>query len=332
MNMILATLLICLSLCTNLHSKRSLIYDSDGNIDDLLAFMFIKELNEFDLLAVTTTGNGRCHSDFVGQNILDFLSQIGMRDIELSDKSSTSLSCVGSYPRNDRTLCDNLSYISLKKSNQKTSTVISHQLMINKINTSTNPVTIICSGPLTNLGLALLTCPSIKKKIDHVYIIGGAITVPGNIQRAFNGSVNVSAEYNIALDVRATQIVLNSGLPVTLIPLDLTHQLESLKSMIEASTKNQSKCLNTQIILSLLKPKFFPNIQSAITFSSIFAVLHVLNSKIGSEVPMKLQVNTVNGPQYGQLLTCLQGANVGVCINANKSEFLELFFENLSSH
>lgn len=78
------------------------------------------------------------------------------------------------------------------------------------------PMTIAALGPLTNLAVALVQAPEIATHIQDLVIMGGAIAA---------GNVTSSAEFNFFADPHAAQIVLTSGIPVTLIPLDLTHQV-----------------------------------------------------------------------------------------------------------
>jgi len=76
-------------------------------------------------------------------------------------------------------------------------------------------VTVICLGPQTNLALALRRAPEIAGRIARVVFMGGGYFEGGNMTPA--------AEYNILVDPEAASIVLNSGIPVTAVPLDCTH-------------------------------------------------------------------------------------------------------------
>ncbi len=77
-------------------------------------------------------------------------------------------------------------------------------------------VLITPTGPLTNLALAIVKNPLILPKIKRIVLMGGAMREGGNI--------TPSAEFNIAVDPHAAQIVLECGRPITMIGLDATHQ------------------------------------------------------------------------------------------------------------
>ncbi|MDX7949876.1 nucleoside hydrolase [Lichenihabitans sp. Uapishka_5] len=86
-------------------------------------------------------------------------------------------------------------------------------------------VTICTLGPLTNLAMALVKAPDIAPRIDAVVSMGGAYFEVGNITPA--------AEFNIYVDPEAAAVVLGSGIPVTLLPLDVTHRVLSTVARLD---------------------------------------------------------------------------------------------------
>ncbi|QBY00739.1 nucleoside hydrolase [Rhodophyticola sp. CCM32] len=77
-------------------------------------------------------------------------------------------------------------------------------------------VTLCPLGPLTNIATALNRAPDIAEKAAGIVLMGGAYFEVGNITPA--------AEFNIYVDPQAADIVLKSGIPITIMPLDLTHK------------------------------------------------------------------------------------------------------------
>ena len=93
-------------------------------------------------------------------------------------------------------------------------------------------LTIVAIGPLTNLALAWKKNPRVMRKVGRIVTMGGAIRVPGN-----TGPV---AEFNYFVDPDAAHIVLNSTLPVILIPLDVTHQVMVMRKEMEFRAKRRA--------------------------------------------------------------------------------------------
>jgi purine nucleosidase len=86
-------------------------------------------------------------------------------------------------------------------------------------------VTLCTLGPLTNIATALTTAPDIAANIEEIVMMGGAYFEVGNITPA--------AEFNIYVDPEAAGIVFKSGIPIVMIPLDLTHKVLTLKARVE---------------------------------------------------------------------------------------------------
>ncbi len=86
-------------------------------------------------------------------------------------------------------------------------------------------VTLCALGPLTNIALALVREPRIAPRIKQIVAMGGGFFEGGNVTPA--------AEFNIYVDPHAARLVLESGIPSTLIPLDCTHQALTTKARVE---------------------------------------------------------------------------------------------------
>ncbi len=87
-------------------------------------------------------------------------------------------------------------------------------------------ITLCTLGPLTNIGMALVKEPRIAEVIGEIVMMGGAYFEVGNITPA--------AEFNIYVDPEAADVVLRSGVPITIMPLDVTHQVQSTRARLDA--------------------------------------------------------------------------------------------------
>lgn len=87
-------------------------------------------------------------------------------------------------------------------------------------------ITLCVLGPMTNIAMALIKAPNIKPRIREIVAMGGAYFEVGNI--------TPTAEFNIYVDPTAAAIVLASGIPITLLSLDVTHQVQTTPARLEA--------------------------------------------------------------------------------------------------
>ena len=95
-------------------------------------------------------------------------------------------------------------------------------------------ITLAALGPLTDIAMALVKAPDIAAGIGEVVVMGGAGFEIGNVTPA--------AEFNIHVDPHAAEIVLESGIPITMIPLDVTHQALSTPPRIAALNALGNRC------------------------------------------------------------------------------------------
>ncbi|OQM76138.1 nucleoside hydrolase [Manganibacter manganicus] len=94
-------------------------------------------------------------------------------------------------------------------------------------------VTLCALGPLTNIALALIREPRIAPRIREIVLMGGGFFEGGNVTPA--------AEFNIHVDPHAADIVFKAGIPIVMMPLDVTHKVLTSASRIEAIRKLDSK-------------------------------------------------------------------------------------------
>ena len=99
-------------------------------------------------------------------------------------------------------------------------------------------VTLCPLGALTNIATALTRAPDIAERIQEIVLMGGAYFEVGNITPA--------AEFNIYVDPEAAEIVFKSGIPIVMIPLDLTHKVLTLKARV-----NRIRALGTRPAVAL---------------------------------------------------------------------------------
>jgi purine nucleosidase len=99
-------------------------------------------------------------------------------------------------------------------------------------------VTLCPLGALTNIATALTRAPDIASRIQEIVLMGGAYFEVGNITPA--------AEFNIYVDPEAAEIVFKSGIPIVMIPLDLTHKVLTLKARV-----NRIRALGTPAAVAL---------------------------------------------------------------------------------
>jgi purine nucleosidase len=87
-------------------------------------------------------------------------------------------------------------------------------------------ITLCCLGPLTNIGMAMVKEPAIVSRIAEIVLMGGGCFEGGNVTPA--------AEFNIYVDPEAADLVFRSGVPITQVPLDVSHSMLTTQPRVDA--------------------------------------------------------------------------------------------------
>ena len=116
-------------------------------------------------------------------------------------------------------------------------------VIVDEIGGSAEPVTLIALGPLTNVAAAISRDPAVMRRVASLVVMGGSLYAGGN--------VTPHAEFNFYVDPEAADLVLAAGLPLTLVPLDVTHQLvvrdETIEGRLLALKDRRSRFLGELI-------------------------------------------------------------------------------------
>lgn len=189
---------------------EKIIIDTDPGIDDAAALAIA--LNNPELkVEMLSTAAGNVNLDYTTENakkILDFFD----KDIPLAKGNRSPL--LKEYEDGSEIHGETgMNGYDFPKSSRQILSEHSAVEMKNRILAGEEKITLVTIGPLTNAALLLSMYPEVKEKIEEIVIMGGS-TIGGN--------TNSSVEFNIKVDPHAAQMVINSGLPITIFGLRVT--------------------------------------------------------------------------------------------------------------
>lgn len=190
-----------------------LIIDSDPGLDDAIAIGLAVARPELDVLAVTTVG-GNADVRHCTDNALRLLDAFGRPDIPVAEGAAGPLT--GEVVRATEVHGETgIGDTQLPPTTSQASPEHAVELMARILREHPEPVAIAPVGPLTNIALLLRLHPGLADRIAHLSIMGGSIG---------EGNTTASAEFNLYADPEAADIVFRSGVPITMMGLDVTHQ------------------------------------------------------------------------------------------------------------
>jgi purine nucleosidase len=186
-----------------------------------------------------------------------------------------------------------------------------------------NELTLIATGPLTNLALGLQKDPEGMKKLKEVSIMGGAVRTKGNI--------TPYAEFNIFVDPLAAKMVFESGLPITLVPLDVTHQVFLTSQMMKEKVKPINNPFSQFVIEATGYDFTTHNFRGKelIYLHDPLAVGVVIDPTLVRTEPLSLDVNIQEGKDHGHISEVSKRLKIEVCLEVDSERFSDLFLSKL---
>lgn len=194
--------------------KIPIIIDCDPGHDDAMAILWALAAPELEVRAVTTVA-GNQTIEKVTNNAIKVLTKAGRSDIPVGMGAKQPLIrklVVGGEVVHGSS---GLEGPVLPECGFAPSKLTALELLAKTIEESEEKITLVPVGPLTNIAALFITRPDLKEKIERLSIMGGG---------AYMGNWTPAAEYNIWADPEAAKVVFNSGLPIIMSGLDVTHK------------------------------------------------------------------------------------------------------------
>jgi inosine-uridine nucleoside N-ribohydrolase len=187
---------------------------------------------------------------------------------------------------------------------------------------SPQKVTILALGPLTNLAEAIQRQPALIKNTEAIVIMGGALEVIGNV--GYSGIDNQVAEWNFYIDPLAAQIVLDSGAPIMLAPLDATNDVPVSLEFYRLLKANR-RTPEAKFVHELLTNQLDFIASGGYYFWDPLAAGLLADPSLGYIKEGRVKVFTAEGPSSGLTRLMPTGAPVRYTVTAQA----ELFYQEL---
>jgi inosine-uridine nucleoside N-ribohydrolase len=325
--------------------RQKVILDTDFRLppqDDGIALMLAIKAPNLDLLGVTTVaGNGTVQEG----------TAYSLRELEIAGRTDVAV-----YPGSNRPLvhdkpdwtktwhgncCWNIDEPAeahklppppggfAQRQPEKESAV---DFIIHCVEANPHQVTIMAVGPLTNVAMAIRQEPGLAQKIKQIAIMGGAI---GNLPNGA-GNAQPNAEFNFWVDPEAAHVVLRSGVPIVLTPLNVTSQTHFSKEWFEKLVAANNPLTN--LMKQLMQAEDHGGLHDEL------AVAAVIDPSVVETKKMFVDVDINHGPAYGESVGWIPGENendiwqgaegaqqISVNYQVDNEKFLALMYKLLTS-
>jgi purine nucleosidase len=301
-----------------------MILDVDTGVDDALALAVAARHADIRLEAVVTVA-GNVGLELTTRNTLRVLEWLGVSDVPVAAGANAPLAPVvrkadhwhgkdglggAQLPAaKGRALDDGVGFL------------------IERLLAAPGELTLVCTGPLTNLALAVQRQPDVVGAAREVVLMGGAARPPGNVTPV--------AEFNIYADPQAAAIVFRQSWPLTMVGLDVTNRVQLTRADRDALSGQSSA---EAVLVREVTGHHFDGMRiDAIALHDPLAVLVALAPGLVSMVETEVVVETEGEHTEGQTVVDLRtrrlaelaGSNKRVCLEVDSDRARQMFFDSL---
>lgn len=216
----------CLFLRDETMEKRKIILDCDPGHDDAIAMLLAARNPAIDLLGITVVaGNQTLEKTLV--NALNVCQYLGI-DVPVYG------GCSQPMIRDKQVIADDIHGESgldgpvFGPRSKQAESQHAVNYLVDRLLNSDGDITVVTTGPMTNLAMAMRLCPDIVPKIREVVEMGGTYQL---------GNMTPAAEFNILADADAAHVAFTCGRPITMVTLDVTRKVLCLPSVMERMSK-----------------------------------------------------------------------------------------------
>lgn len=298
---------------------RQIWMDCDPGVDDAIAILMALASSDLDMRAITTVG-GNVSAQQSQQNAQNLCAWAGFPDVPVYAGENLPLRQSPQFAHHIHGP-SGLGQTILPQSPIPLRQKHGVEALIETLMLSTQPITLVATGPLTNIARALIVEPRIIPKIEQLVIMGGS---------SLQGNITPEAEFNFYVDPDAAHIVFQHTLPIVLLGLDVTYQalvtscwLESLSllglhakiaaDMMAYHSLQEQKSLGLPggplhdpcTIGYLIKPQLFSGIWAQVkieTQDNQYRGKSLIRQIDSAEIPQVLWVNKIQTPEFFQLI------------------------------
>lgn len=312
--------------------KRRIILDCDPGHDDAVGIILAGNNPKIELLGITTVG-GNQSIDKVTKNALNICQLLDI-NVPVCQGMAHAIIRNGFAIRfpdqvmvHGESGLDGPVFEELKREKDPRHAV---DFIVETVLASDKPVTLVATGPLSNVAFAIRKEPKILENIDEIVIMGGVYQ---------NGNVTPAAEFNIFADAEAAYVVFNCGRPVTMMGLDLTRQALCYPEIVDRMSKIDTKA--AKLFVDMMK--FFCKTQKE-TYGWEGGPLHdpttiayLIDPDCMELKAMHTDIDITGGPSHGRTNCDFfnitdEPKNTKVAVKLNVERFWDIVEEGLKSY
>lgn len=294
--------------------------EHDGAIDDLLSQLLLLTMKNKELIGINVTP-ADCFIEPALESSYKLLQLFNREDIPLGRSESYGVHAFPDEWRARPEVANALPMlINLQPAPDPYGYPAATDLLVDKLSRADEKVSILMTGPCTNLVKSLERKPEIEEKIKKIVWMGGAFRTGGNVQTYQHDG---SAEWNVFWDPFSSKKLLELNLPLTLIPLDVTNTVPVSKKFLSRLARQSEYRIS-----DLAGQLWASTIDTIPSYHYVYFMWDVLATSY-LDIPDEFTIERVKAtistkpPNAGQTLIDSNGYEVTIATGVNKEVFYE---------
>lgn len=303
----------------------ALVISTDMGADDMVALLALAARPDVELRGVAVSGAGLATCAGGVPNARALLALAGRPEVPVACGREEPLQGGRAFPAEWRAAADGAFGVALPAAPGAGADIDAAGLIVAAAAGGGDRATLLALGPLTDVADALGREPGLAEALAGVIWMGGALDVPGNLGPAVD---NPAAEWNSYLDPHAAGLVLSSGVPVALVPLDATDDAPVTPGFLRRLGGDRG-APPAAAAYDLLEANRGQIERGQLFFWDAVAAALALDPSLARWEPRRLRV-VAGGHQSGALLADEAGARLQAAVGLDRARFEGLLLDTLN--
>ncbi|MGF1675820.1 MAG: nucleoside hydrolase [Rivularia sp. (in: cyanobacteria)] len=302
-------------------SKQLVLMDHDGGVDDYLATMLLMTMDNVQPLGVVVTA-ADCYAQPAVNSTRKILDLMGFSDIPVAESKVRGINSFPNLYRRDSFVVDH--FPILNQQEIITTPLIDEpgeDFTVKVLQQAPEPVTIMATGPLTNIATALQKAPEIETKIQRIVWMGGALNVPGNVEKNWEPGQDGTAEWNAYWDPISVAQIWDTQIEIIMCPLDITNNVPVTSEIVQQMGKQRNYPISDlagQCYALVIPQDYY--------FWDVLATAYLARPELFKIKEIETEIIT-NGKSQGRTKIASPGRKVSVMEKVDKQAFYDYILQ-----
>ncbi|WP_213406239.1 nucleoside hydrolase [Staphylococcus pasteuri] len=299
---------------------KKVYFNHDGGVDDLISLFLLLQMEEIELVGVSTIG-ADCYLEPSLSASIKIINRFSNQKLDVAPSFERGKNPFPKDRRMHAFFMDALPILNEKVTltNSKENHLEAYEDIINILQNTEEKITLLFTGPLTDLAKALKIQPTIVNKVDKLVWMGGTFLEKGNVEEPEHDG---TAEWNAFWDPEAVKTVFDSDIKIDMVALESTNQVPLT---LEVRQRWADERHYTGIDFLGVSYAAVPPLTHFITNSTYFlwdvlTTAYVGNPKLTKSVKLNVDV-IAHGPSQGRTFKCNDGREVNVINYVERNNF-----------